>query len=544
MTAARRALPPEPFADDAAGFDYFAIDLHYQHLAAAVSRHLATRRFVLVSGAPPADGELLARCLNVEPAFRASSVPCRPGESFDAAMGSFARALRLPEEGAEDPLWPVLSQLMEDARKSLTRIIVLENADNFDDRSFEELYRFSRLDEPHLVPAVLLTAPSFDARLDALALGFLKSAIGVHLRLQWLEPDEVAAFIRYQLNLGDGGCDDAFTPGAIEAIAFAAKGDPVVVNRLARQTTALVQSARAFAHGVPLPSASAAAEPAAPAKTETSESPQEAAPPQSSAPVPEMSFNWGAAVLSRRAPRLPRGFAAAAYLVAIGTCAAALFYTFGPSLWRGRAETLEGATVVPAEPLTPSLPPPSLAATATAARANADVARPAAAVEPPEPPPAQAAPDAAHSVTFVVPERPAALRPAPSGDSAASDAAAARPRDAVVLADPAPAVAPKPSPERTPAQETAVLVRRGETLLASGDIVSARRFFERAAEAGDAQAGCGMGKSYDPFFLQQGGARGVAGDPKEAARWYRQAARAGSTEAAARLARLATKYPQ
>jgi TPR repeat protein len=89
-----------------------------------------------------------------------------------------------------------------------------------------------------------------------------------------------------------------------------------------------------------------------------------------------------------------------------------------------------------------------------------------------------------------------------------------------------------------------MMVRRGNQLLAAGDIVSARRFFERAADKGDAAAACGLGKSYDPLFLRQVGARGVAGDRAQATAWYGRAAAGGYSEAALRLQWLRASYPE
>jgi TPR repeat protein len=83
-----------------------------------------------------------------------------------------------------------------------------------------------------------------------------------------------------------------------------------------------------------------------------------------------------------------------------------------------------------------------------------------------------------------------------------------------------------------------MMVRRGNDLLAAGDIISARRFFERAAAAGDAAAACGVGKSFDPVFLREIGTRGLSGDAATAVVWYRRAAAAGDREAQARLQRL------
>jgi TPR repeat protein len=85
--------------------------------------------------------------------------------------------------------------------------------------------------------------------------------------------------------------------------------------------------------------------------------------------------------------------------------------------------------------------------------------------------------------------------------------------------------------------DPAVLARRGQELLAVGDIVAARRFFERAAEAGNAPAATGAGRTYDPLYLRQV-ARGLRGDPDKAADWYLKAVALGDSEAGVLLMRL------
>jgi TPR repeat protein len=139
--------------------------------------------------------------------------------------------------------------------------------------------------------------------------------------------------------------------------------------------------------------------------------------------------------------------------------------------------------------------------------------------------------------------------PAPAAQAAAPAASGAMPAIAP-LAALEPAKVPsqeQPQPQLPkaahPSAELTLLVQRGDELLAAGDIYSARQFYERAAQAGDPAAQCGLGKSYDPVFLRQLGARGVAGDAATAEQWYRRAAAGGNNEAAARLARLDAADP-
>lgn len=79
------------------------------------------------------------------------------------------------------------------------------------------------------------------------------------------------------------------------------------------------------------------------------------------------------------------------------------------------------------------------------------------------------------------------------------------------------------APRADPVLLTA-LIRRGDALLAVGDISAARRFYERAAEAGSAAAAEAAGLTHDPARLATLGARGLRADPAAAAAWYQRAA--------------------
>lgn len=99
---------------------------------------------------------------------------------------------------------------------------------------------------------------------------------------------------------------------------------------------------------------------------------------------------------------------------------------------------------------------------------------------------------------------------------------------------------PVTSPKRSAAsaQDTAGLVARGNALLDKGDIVSARLYYEQAADAGDGRAAMLMGATFDPAFLDRAGTRGLRGDIGHAAAWYRRARDLGERDAAPLLAAL------
>lgn len=97
-------------------------------------------------------------------------------------------------------------------------------------------------------------------------------------------------------------------------------------------------------------------------------------------------------------------------------------------------------------------------------------------------------------------------------------------------------------PDAASASEIAALMARADQLLATGDIVAARGFYEHAAEQGTAAAMTAVGKTYDPLFLEEMHVRGSRGDAGKAAEWYRRAGTAGDREAGQRLKRLIARY--
>jgi hypothetical protein len=87
--------------------------------------------------------------------------------------------------------------------------------------------------------------------------------------------------------------------------------------------------------------------------------------------------------------------------------------------------------------------------------------------------------------------------------------------------------------------EIGTLVKRGQELLTTGDLASARLLLRRAAEAGSAEAALALGATYDPLVIRRLGAIGAAPDTTQARQWYQKAAALGSEAAAQQLANLA-----
>jgi len=122
----------------------------------------------------------------------------------------------------------------------------------------------------------------------------------------------------------------------------------------------------------------------------------------------------------------------------------------------------------------------------------------------------------------VEPVRPEVTAPAPAPSPAPATSAIPQPRPASPL----------------PPDEAASLLKRGQDLIAAGDIASARLMLTLVAEAGDAEACFILAGTFDPAVLANLRAIGVQGDPVKARSWYARAAELGSLEARQRLQAL------
>ena len=89
--------------------------------------------------------------------------------------------------------------------------------------------------------------------------------------------------------------------------------------------------------------------------------------------------------------------------------------------------------------------------------------------------------------------------------------------------------------------EIASSLKRGNDLIASGDIAAARLVLRRAANAGDAHAAMALAGTYDPVVLEKLGVHGFVPDVAMARVWYEKAKKFGSAEAPQRLELLANK---
>jgi hypothetical protein len=171
-----------------------------------------------------------------------------------------------------------------------------------------------------------------------------------------------------------------------------------------------------------------------------------------------------------------------------------------------------------------------------------------ASVQPAEAPPAPTGPilAATQTNTVAVPT-PSVAVPAPLVAVPMPSAAAPPPSPKVEPAPPdakTPPAAALPEP-RAPISlsrdEIASLLKRGQDLIAAGDIASGRLMLAHLAEAGDAEASFMLAGTFDPAVLANLRVVGVQPDPAKARAWYERAAEQGSIEAKQRLRQSALR---
>jgi len=214
------------------------------------------------------------------------------------------------------------------------------------------------------------------------------------------------------------------------------------------------------------------------------------------------------------------------YLVSVGLVAAgtvAIFFGTGLSLLAPPAGGMPPrSTVKPALEAIATQPSPRNDDQARSAGAMDPVQSSAALPSPavgPAMPRDDALPSKARVETLVPPaseNRPAAAAAA-TPDAAAATKAPVQPASALSAA------------------EARELLQHGDSVLRTGDVASARLFYERASAAGDGWAALRLGATFDPTFLERLGLGKLQSDAVAARAWYSRALELGVIEAKRQL---------
>ena len=97
---------------------------------------------------------------------------------------------------------------------------------------------------------------------------------------------------------------------------------------------------------------------------------------------------------------------------------------------------------------------------------------------------------------------------------------------------------PVPAPLESSNPEAQSLIRKGDALMQTGDILAARQFYLRAFGLKEPVAAFGVGQTYDPAIYAKYRIKGLSADAQQAAEWYGKAAAVGHVAASDAMAAL------
>lgn len=543
------------FASPEAGSDYFTTVAHYQSFISRIIAALGGFPVVVVTGDPPPIPQILHRALSAAAAsqYAVTGLSCGPELGLDELLRA-SRVLLDPSAGerttSEDPLSPSPTPLL----------YVCDDAAQLSDEQieliFENICMSTQRGDHRKAAAVLLARPDFLVRLERPALRFwlAERVLAARLRFQELGGDEVMTFVRHQLPAGEA--ERAFREETVTAIANVSGGDPMLVNRFARRLLdhAAAKTAKSFGKSSSNPTMVAPIGPPVEKGrlTTLDERPQDAA-------VPEPVLDLGEQIWTRMRPGISATVRLSVVIVVWLVCfgGAGAFspdpaeekvsvsgtLTWGASATSRESELSAGEAARPGPaaaasaaptPVAPVRGPPenqtAVAALVRAASPSGVAPTGAADAAPTGPPEAIMAPAAADPL----------MSPAGYEPTAVAISSSATLKAAPTIATLTP-IAPAARLLLSTA-EVSALIARGDQLLGTGDVVSARLFYEHAADVGDGEAALKLGKTFDPTFLSFGRLSGVRGDPSAAIPWYRRARDLGQAEAEIHLKRLDSEF--
>ena len=414
-----------------------------------------------------------------------------------AELGEPVRSVTVPRDDALS----ALSDLQASTSPASGGILVVDDAHHLSPEQVTRLVAALDQAQPNPARLVLVMQSTFWTMMGSPALAAVRDRIDTRAVLFPMSYNEAEQYIEHLFGLAGTASAKLLSREALHGLILRAQGNPqqlnVELDRALRGTAALL----------PLPQASLLQ--AWGEKRAADVSPAPGAPRRVGRIV-SAGLAVGAVGLALWATMLP--FAPSAPQRESDGDAPALAQVRAPVLApiRAAADAAERPALPPFSPAT--LPPPAPASPAGPVLA--------AAAEPPtaDPPP---------TVDLALDLSAPALVSDGSSNPAAEEVEAAAPLEVETTAIPE-------MTERLAPEMIALLLRRGEEMLALHDISAARRLFERAARAGSATAALTLGATYDRQHL----ASATDADDGSTRRWYTLAAERGDQEARRRLDRL------
>ena len=212
---------------------------HYEALSAMISGIKERKGLIAVTGEAGTGKTLLLYGLlkDLSEKIRTAFVFSPPSD-FPHLLKSILQDLGMSLGGEKEDTDRLMLQFKNYLHERLpgdeTVAIVLDEAQNLDEKTLEDLGRLFTLDTPatKLLQLVLVGHPDLEVKLNSKRLRPLKKRIAVRCRIRPLNRDEGRGYLKYRLNQAGRDISEVFTSEAAHRVWEFAGGIPRVMNLL------------------------------------------------------------------------------------------------------------------------------------------------------------------------------------------------------------------------------------------------------------------------------------------------------------------------
>lgn len=224
-------MSPDPYF-------FFPTEQHREALAGLVYGITARKGFLVLTGEVGTGKSLLVRCL-LDQLDKRKVVYAYLFNSL-LSSGEFLHYLAEDLGATSGPcaknelLLRLSRYLIENHRKGLTTVAIIDEAHHLDASLLEEVRLLTNLETPQgkLLQIALVGQPELDEKLESHQLRQLKQRITLRLRLGGFSASETFHYVQARLSRAGEDSGKIFTPGALMMVHYFSSGIPRLINTL------------------------------------------------------------------------------------------------------------------------------------------------------------------------------------------------------------------------------------------------------------------------------------------------------------------------